>query len=86
MSVYNVTYKTLGHTHPRISTAEEMGSYSPPKKGMESERNFSLTPSSFNLEIELDTHRIFHPENHRETRTWSYEIDKVSHSLTWEKE
>ena len=24
MSVYDVTYKTLGHTHPGIATAEDM--------------------------------------------------------------
>ena len=35
MSVYDVTLKTLGHTHPIISTAEEMGEYSPPDNGMD---------------------------------------------------
>ena len=35
MSVYDVTYETLGHTHPGISTAVDMGEYIPSKKGME---------------------------------------------------
>ena len=39
MSVYDVTYKTLGNTHPGISTPEDMGKYSPPKKGVEIERD-----------------------------------------------
>ena len=34
MSVYDVTYETLGHTHPGISTEAEMGEYSPTKKGL----------------------------------------------------
>ena len=33
MSVYEVIYKTLGHTHPGISTASGMGEYITPKKG-----------------------------------------------------
>ena len=37
MSVYDVTYKTLGHTHPGFSTATDMGKYSPHNKGMELE-------------------------------------------------
>ena len=32
-----------------------------PKKGMELEKNFSLTLSGIDLEISLDTHKIFHP-------------------------
>ena len=64
MSVYYVTYETLGHTHPVISTAEEMGEYSLPKKGTKLENNFSLTLSGINPEISLQTHRIFYPENH----------------------
>ena len=63
MSVYDVTYKTLGHTYPGIYTASEMGEYSPSKKGMELERNFSFTLSSIK-EISLDPHKIFHPENY----------------------
>ena len=34
MSVYDVTYKTIGHTHPGNSTAAGMGEYNPTKKGM----------------------------------------------------
>ena len=71
MSVYDVTYETIGHTYPVIYTAAEMGEYSPSKKGMKLERNFSFTLSSIST------------ENHWETRTWSYKIDIVSHSLTW---
>ena len=48
MPVYDVTYKTLGHTQPEISTAADMGEYIPPKKGMELESNLSLTLSSIN--------------------------------------
>ena len=32
MSVYDVTYQTLGHTHPGISTASDMSEYNPHKK------------------------------------------------------
>ena len=64
MSVYNVTYKTLGHTHPGTSAAVEMGEYSPPKKGMKLESNFSLTLSNINPERSLDTHKILYSENH----------------------
>ena len=46
MSVYEVTYKTIGHTHTGIYTAAEMGEYSTSKKGMELERNFPFTLSS----------------------------------------
>ena len=35
MSVYEGTYKTLGHTHNVIYTEAEMGENSPPKKVME---------------------------------------------------
>ena len=62
-----------------------MGEYSLPEKGMELERNLSLTLSVINPEISLDTYKIFHPKNNLETRTWSYEIDTASHLLTWEK-
>ena len=64
MSVYDVTYETLGHTHSGIYTEADMGEYSPPKKGMESERGYLLTLSIINPERSLETHRIFHPENH----------------------
>ena len=57
-------YETLGHTHTEISTAEDMGEYIPPKKGVELESNLSLTLSVINLEISLETHKIFHPEKH----------------------
>ena len=62
MSVYEITYKTIGQTHHVIYTAEEMGEYSPPKKGMEVERNLSLTLSIINTKILLETHKIFHLE------------------------
>ena len=50
MSVYGVTYKTLGHTHPGIYIGAKTSEYSPSKKG--------------NPERSLETHKIFHPENH----------------------
>ena len=34
MSIYDVIHKTLCHTHAGISTAEDMGEYSPRDKGM----------------------------------------------------
>ena len=40
MSVYDVTLKTIGPPHTRISTAADMGENSPPKKGMELERDY----------------------------------------------
>ena len=61
MSVYDVTYKTLGRTYPVIYTAVEMGWYSPSNKWTELERNFSLTLSSINPERSLENHKIFHP-------------------------
>ena len=64
MSVYDVTYKTLGHTHPGTSTAAAMGEYSPHKKRMELEMYSLLTVSSINLGRSLETHKIFQPENH----------------------
>ena len=48
MSGYKITYKNLDHTHPGISTAAEMGEYSPFKEGMELESNLPLTLSSIN--------------------------------------
>ena len=64
MPAYDVTYKNVGHTQPEISTAADMGEYIPPKKRMELESNLSLTLSSINTEISLETHKIFYPENH----------------------
>ena len=64
MSVYDVTYETLGHTHPVISTVSATGEYSLPKKGMEHERDALLTLSGIKLERSLDNHKIFHPENY----------------------
>ena len=40
MSVYYVTKKYLVQTHPRISTASEMGEYILRNKGMELESDF----------------------------------------------
>ena len=34
MYVYGIMYKTLGHTHPVIYIASDMGEYVPPKKEM----------------------------------------------------
>ena len=48
MSVYDVTYETLGHIYPVIYTAAEVGEYILPKKGIKFERNFSLTLSIIN--------------------------------------
>ena len=64
MSVYDFTYKNLGHTHTGTSTAAEMGEYSPHKKGMELERDYLLTLSSINLLISLENHEIFNIESH----------------------
>ena len=64
MSVYDVTYETLGHTHSVITTAEDMVEYRPPNNGMESESNFSLTLSSINPEILLEIHKRFNPKNY----------------------
>ena len=61
ISVHGITYETLCHTNPVISTAEEMGEYRQPKKGMELEINLSLTLSSIHPEISLVTYKIFLP-------------------------
>ena len=53
MPFYEVTYKTLGHTHPGISTASEMVEYIPSKKGVELERYLLLNLSIIHLEILL---------------------------------
>ena len=63
MSVYDATYKTLGHTHPRIYTVADMGKYSPPHKGMELERYSFWNLLGINTERSLENHRKFHPEN-----------------------
>ena len=42
MSVYDVAYENLCHTHSGIYTAAEISEYIQYKKGMELERNFSL--------------------------------------------
>ena len=62
MSVYDVAYKKLGHTHPVISNATKMGEHSPHKKEVELERDYSLILSIINPERSLETHKIFHPE------------------------
>ena len=51
ISVYDITYKTLDHTHPVISNVADMGEYIPPNKGIYLERNLSLTISIINPEI-----------------------------------
>ena len=58
------TYKTPGHSHPIISTASEMGEYSPTEKGMETERGYFLTLSSTHPETLLEAHEKFHPEKY----------------------
>ena len=62
LSVYDITYKTLGHINSRINAEADNGEYIPPKKGMELENNFSSILSSINNERTLETHEIFHPE------------------------
>ena len=62
MLVYDSIYENIGLTHTVIYTSEEMGEYSPSKKGMELQRNFSFILSIMK-EISLETHKIFHPEN-----------------------
>ena len=39
VSVYDIIYKILGHTHLWIYTTSDMGEYRPPKKGVELESN-----------------------------------------------
>ena len=63
MSFYDITYKTIGHTYPVISTEADMGEYSPPKKWVQLERNLSLTLTIITPERSLETHKRFHPEN-----------------------
>ena len=64
ISVYEIIYKTIGHTHSRIFTMEEKGEYTPTKEGIETEMNLSSNLSSIHPEISLDTKERFHPENH----------------------
>ena len=54
-----------------------MGEYSPPKNGMESERNLSLKIYTVNPERSLENHKIFHTEKKKKP-------DTVSNSLNWE--
>ena len=62
-----------------------MGRKSSHNKGMELERYSLLTLIGVIPEISWETHKRVHTENQRKTRTWSYEIDTVSHSLNWDK-
>ena len=61
-SVYDITYKTLGHIYPGIDTESWEGEYIPYKKEMESERNFSVSLSSICPGKSLNTHQSFYPE------------------------
>ena len=47
MSVYDVTYKTLGHKQPGIYTAADMGEYSNSKKGMKMGKEFLIYPIKY---------------------------------------
>ena len=62
LSVYDTKYKTLVHTHLVMVIAAYKVEYRPPNKGIESERNFSLTLSSVHPERSLEAHERFHPE------------------------
>ena len=64
MSIFDVIYKTLGHTHTGIYTAEDMGEYVSPRIGMELKRSYLSTLPSINIERSLETHKIFHTVNH----------------------
>ena len=86
MPVYDVTYKTLVHTQPEISTAADMGEYIPPKKRMELESNLSLT-----LDLGLSacavpqtTPNISSAGEKRKKRqyNWSYQLLFVPHNPT----
>ena len=63
MAVYYVAYETLGNTHPGIYTTADMVEYSPSKKVVELESNFSFSQSSIK-ERSLEPHNMFHTENH----------------------
>ena len=80
MSVYKITYQTLYHTYPGISTAADIGKYSPSTICMELERDLSLTLSSINPEISLETHKIFHPEKPLRKQ---YMVTWYRHSFTF---
>ena len=58
--IYDVTYETISHTHPGISTVADMVEYSPHNKGIELENYSLLTLSGINPERSLETHKIFH--------------------------
>ena len=60
LSVYDITYETLGHTHPVIFTVTDNAEYIPTKTDMELESNSLLTPSSIHPEKSMETHEIFH--------------------------
>ena len=62
MSVQDITYETLGHTHPGFYTSAEMGECISHNKEMELESNISLILSSINLERLWDTHKRVHTE------------------------
>ena len=61
--VYEATYKTLGLTHPGISTTSNVGRKSSHNKGMELERYSLLTLIGVNPEISLETHEKVHTKN-----------------------
>ena len=58
LSVYDITYDTLYHTHPEIVTAAEKGEYIQTKIYMKLERNSSLTLSCTHPETLLETHIV----------------------------
>ena len=62
-----------------------MGEYIPPKKGIELESNLLFKLSSIYTEISVETNKIFHPIKSLKKRTWSYGMENLPHSLTWEK-
>ena len=59
LSVYDITYETLGHTHPGFFTAADKGECSPT---MELERNYVLTLPIIHTEKLYETHKIFCPK------------------------
>ena len=62
MSVYDITYKTLGHTHHRNGTAAQKGERIPTKKEKEFEKNYLLNLPSIHPEKSLDTHEKCYPK------------------------
>ena len=74
LSVYDTTYRALGHTHPVTVTAAENSWYIPPKKGMKLENNDLLTlPSIHTLKFIGDSWNI---------SSWR-RIDKLGHGQMW---